>query len=310
VIEPSTLPPALVRTAWTDEGEIMGVRHRELFVEGVQFTPSRFSRLMARPCWRTSWRGSVASAEVAPMTPNEAFASRAGGRTLDEARRCAVFEAVLAEDVDPAVLGGLLAARHMRGETADELSVRPGRFAPCDCRRGRRRCRRHVRHRRRRRRNVQTSRPAAALRRGGAGVPVVKHGNRAVSGPRGSADVLDASASRSSAGGQLGRCLREVGFVYLHAPRHHPVMARVAPSVARSASARSSTSSDTGQSAGVRRQVIGVPTTASPSGWRSRWAGSGPSMPGWCAVDQRFDELALSGPTRVCSVRAGRVDSF
>ena len=39
VIEPLTLPPVLLRTAWTDEGEIMGVRHRELFVEGVQFHP-------------------------------------------------------------------------------------------------------------------------------------------------------------------------------------------------------------------------------------------------------------------------------
>jgi anthranilate synthase component 2 len=39
VIDPATLPAALVRTAWTDEGEIMGVRHRELFVEGVQFHP-------------------------------------------------------------------------------------------------------------------------------------------------------------------------------------------------------------------------------------------------------------------------------
>ena len=39
VIEPSTMPPVLVRTAWTDEGEIMGVRHRDLFVEGVQFHP-------------------------------------------------------------------------------------------------------------------------------------------------------------------------------------------------------------------------------------------------------------------------------
>jgi anthranilate synthase/aminodeoxychorismate synthase-like glutamine amidotransferase len=39
VIEPSTLPPCLVRHAWTDEGEIMGVRHVEHFVEGVQFHP-------------------------------------------------------------------------------------------------------------------------------------------------------------------------------------------------------------------------------------------------------------------------------
>jgi len=39
VIDPETLPPALLRNAWTDEGEIMGVRHRSLFVEGVQFHP-------------------------------------------------------------------------------------------------------------------------------------------------------------------------------------------------------------------------------------------------------------------------------
>jgi len=38
-IEPSTLPAVLERTAWTAEGEIMGVRHREHFVEGVQFHP-------------------------------------------------------------------------------------------------------------------------------------------------------------------------------------------------------------------------------------------------------------------------------
>ncbi|HWP64307.1 MAG TPA: aminodeoxychorismate/anthranilate synthase component II [Candidatus Limnocylindria bacterium] len=39
VIDPATLPAVLLRTAWTDEGEIMGVRHREHFVEGVQFHP-------------------------------------------------------------------------------------------------------------------------------------------------------------------------------------------------------------------------------------------------------------------------------
>jgi anthranilate synthase/aminodeoxychorismate synthase-like glutamine amidotransferase len=39
VIDPTTLPATLERTAWTDEGEIMGVRHRAAFVEGVQFHP-------------------------------------------------------------------------------------------------------------------------------------------------------------------------------------------------------------------------------------------------------------------------------
>lgn len=39
IAERDTIPPSLEVSAWTPEGEIMGVRHRELAVEGVQFHP-------------------------------------------------------------------------------------------------------------------------------------------------------------------------------------------------------------------------------------------------------------------------------
>jgi anthranilate phosphoribosyltransferase len=74
--------------------------------------------------------------------------------------------------------------------------------------------------------NISTT---AALLVAGAGVPVVKHGNRAVSGKCGSADVLARLGVTVEAGPDWARhCLREVGFAFCFAPHFHPALKNVA----------------------------------------------------------------------------------
>jgi anthranilate phosphoribosyltransferase len=105
--------------------------------------------------------------------------------------------------------------------------------------------------------NISTT---AALVVAAAGVPVAKHGNRAITSQAGSADVLDAlgvlidhdAASATSS-------LRELGFAFLFAPGFHPAMRHAGPT-RRELGIRTAFNllGPLTNPAGVRRQVLGV----------------------------------------------------
>lgn len=74
--------------------------------------------------------------------------------------------------------------------------------------------------------NIST---AAALITAACGVPVAKHGNRAVSSQSGSADVLVALGFEIDPGvDAVSRALRQTGFAFMFAPRFHPAMKHAA----------------------------------------------------------------------------------
>ncbi len=94
----------------------------------------------------------------------------------------------------------------------------------------------------------------------GAGVPVLKHGNRSVSSKSGSADVLEAlGAVATLHKGEVEKAFRETGMAFMFAPYFHPAMKHVMP--ARRALGVRSFFNILGpllNPAGVRRQMIGA----------------------------------------------------
>jgi anthranilate phosphoribosyltransferase len=151
-----------------------------------------------------------------------------GNLTMDEAR--SAMGSVMDGEATPAQLAALLVALRMRGETTAELAGfaaamrervlrvvapdgaidvvgtggdRSGTF------------------------NISTT---AALVVAAAGVPVAKHGNRAITSRSGSADVLDALGVRIDHDEvSAAAALRTDGFAFLYAPGFHPAMKFAGP---------------------------------------------------------------------------------
>ncbi len=105
--------------------------------------------------------------------------------------------------------------------------------------------------------NIST---AVAFVVAGCGVPVAKHGNRAMSSKSGAADVLEALGVKLTGNvPTLERCLREAGVAFLFAQNHHPAMRHVA--LARRELGKRTIFNLLGplsNPAGVKRQLMGV----------------------------------------------------
>ena len=142
-----------------------------------------------------------------------------------------VMTLLMTGQATPSQVGALLIALRMKGETVEEVSgfaqamrahvvpVRTQRKPLLDtCGTGGSRFRVF---------NVST---ACAFVLAAAGVAVAKHGNRAMTGVCGSADVLEALGVRVSlTPEQCARCIEEVGIGFLFAQSHHPSMKHVGP---------------------------------------------------------------------------------
>lgn len=154
--------------------------------------------------------------------------------------------------------------------------------------------------------NVST---VAALVVAAAGVPVVKHGNRAASSLAGSADLLESWGVVIDLGPQEARSvLDDAGVTFLFARRYHPAMRHVAP--VRSALGVRTVFNLLGplsNPAGVRRQVVGVPSAAAGELVAATLARLGHIRALVVHGGDGLDELTTTTTSRVWEVRSGEV---
>ncbi len=236
----------------------------------------------------------------------------ATGASLTRDEAAAAFDSMMSGEATPSQLGGILMALRVRGETVDEITGAVAAMrakmlrvrAPADAvdivgtggdGSG------SV--------NVST---CASFIVAGAGVPVAKHGNRALSSRSGAADVLAALGVRIDlTPDQVSRCLKETGIGFMFAPAHHPAMKNVGPTRVELATRTIfNLLGPLSNPAGVKRQMVGVfsrqwvlplAQVLKNLGAESVWVVHG---------SDGLDEITLTGPTFVAALEAGVIRSF
>ncbi len=235
----------------------------------------------------------------------------AQGRSLSESQAEAAFEIIMSGNATPSQIGAFLMALRVRGETVEEIAgaarimrakavavdAPPGTIDTCgtggDASGSF---------------NIST---ASALVVAGCGVPVAKHGNRALSSQSGSADVLTALGVNIDADLAIVRqCLWEIGIGFLMAPRHHSATRHVAPTrVELGTRTIFNLLGPLSSPASAPRQLVGV--------FASEWVRPMAEVLGrlgleraWVVHGSGLDELTTAGVTTVASLEDGAVETF
>jgi len=157
--------------------------------------------------------------------------------------------------------------------------------------------------------NIST---CAAFIVAGVGLPVAKHGNRALSSKSGAADVLQALGVKIDLNPeQVSGCIREAGIGFMFAPTHHPAMKNVGPTrVELGTRTIFNLLGPLSNPAGVKRQMVGtfskywVETTAEVLknlGSEAAWVVHG---------SDGLDEITTSGPSSVAALDDGKIRVF
>ncbi|SFV32711.1 anthranilate phosphoribosyltransferase [Devosia crocina] len=157
--------------------------------------------------------------------------------------------------------------------------------------------------------NIST---AAAIVVAATGVPVAKHGNRALSSKSGSSQALEALGVKLDlTPAEIGNCVKQAGIGFMFAPSHHPAMKHVGPARAElGVRTMFNLLGPQSNPASVRRYVLGVfseqwvePVAAALLANRAikAWVIHG---------SDGLDELTVTGPSFVAQIANGDLRSF